>query len=88
MFWGGTILLIALLLRYPKPESTFDKTFLAVFLLIYWAFSFVFAFNIKCPKCHKRWWWDAIVNLSGNKLTKLTTQESCPFCGFDYESVT
>ena len=86
--WGGPILLIVCLLGIAKLESYTDRVTLAFVALAYWAFSVVLAFNIKCPNCHERWWWDAIMSLSGKKLVNLNTQISCPSCGYDNESVT
>ena len=81
-------MLIAGVLGIPKLESHTDKFTLTLVITVYCVSSLLLAFNIKCPNCHERWWWDAITSMDGDKLINLHTQKSCPFCGYGDEPVT
>lgn len=88
MVWGGPVLFTVCLLGIAKLESHTDRVTLGLVALVYFVFGFVLAFNIKCPNCHERWWWGAIMSLSSKELVNLNTQKSCPSCGYDSEPVT
>jgi len=81
-------MLIVCLLGIAKLESQSDKATLGYSALVIWTISFALAFHIKCPKCHERWWWDAVTSPGSGKLVGLNDQESCLNCGYDAESVT
>ncbi len=90
MTWCGFLGLVLVGLHFFYNYSTWPylNSSIAISLLAIAGLYFYIAYSIKCPSCKKSWWWNAIKSPIGSgELKNISSQTTCPICGFTADAV-